>query len=160
TEEQLKTLEQDGSVLNISVDAVVRASGARVPSPFKDGSAGQGPVPPPALPPAGNSGPGGSSGGSSGSSGPGTRSSSVGVAVIDSGLEPTADLAPYYFKDFVNGVEQPYDDYGHGTHVAGLIAGLGVMSHGLYHGVAPGVRVISLKVLDSQGAGRTSTIIQ
>src|SRR3954465_2063532 len=34
------------------------------------------------------------------------------------------------------------------------------MSNGLYHGVAPAARVISLKALDSQGAGRTSTIIQ
>ncbi|HEY7170140.1 MAG TPA: S8 family serine peptidase [Vicinamibacterales bacterium] len=156
---QLKALEKDGSVLNISVDAVVRASTIRMPSPVGGGGSGSTSTPDVSVP---RSVP--NSGGGSGSGGVPSPVSAdsrvVGVAVIDSGLEPSADLAPYYFKDFVNGIDQAYDDYGHGTHVAGLIAGLGVMSNGAYHGVAPGVRVISLKALDSQGAGRTSTIIQ
>jgi serine protease AprX len=152
TDAELKALENDGSVLNISVDAVVRASTTQMSSAVTGGGSNSG-------------GPRPSSGGGSGGGGglplpPTADSYGVGVAVIDSGLEPTADLAPYYFKDFVNGIAQAYDDYGHGTHVAGLIAGLGVMSNGAYRGVAPGVRVISLKALDNQGAGRTSTIIQ
>ena len=60
----------------------------------------------------------------------------VGIAVIDSGIaswhddlsSTTSRSYPYgnqrvaAFVDFVNGRSQPYDDYGHGTHVAGIIA--------------------------------------
>ena len=54
----------------------------------------------------------------------------------------------------------PYDGYGHGTHVAGLIASSGSHSKGYYQGVAPGARIISLRVLDSHGAGYTSNVIK
>jgi serine protease AprX len=83
----------------------------------------------------------------------------VGVAVIDSGVEPSPDFPLVYFRDFVNGRTAPYDDYGHGTHVAGLIASRGYLSNGLYRGVARNTRLIVLKALDSQGSARTSTII-
>ena len=54
---------------------------------------------------------------------------------------------------------QPADDYGHGTHVGGLIAGSGVGSNGNYRGVAPGAALVGLKVLDANGAGRTSDVL-
>ena len=44
------------------------------------------------------------------------------VVTLDTGICPCADLPLkriLFFKDFVNGKEQPYDDNGHGTHVAG-----------------------------------------
>src|SRR5204863_9634132 len=44
-------------------------------------------------------------------------------------------------------------------HVSGLIAGKGTQSNGLYAGVAPKARLISLKALDAHGVGRTSTVI-
>ena len=55
--------------------------------------------------------------------------------------------------------EQPSDDYGHGTHVAGIIAGNGFDSDGARTGVAPGVKLIGLKVLDAEGHGYVSDVI-
>ena len=87
------------------------------------------------------------------------------VAVIDSGVQPHADLPASRiraFVDFVNGRTVPYDDFGHGTHVAGVLAGSGAASAGLessYAGVAPAVDVVALKVLNNQGAGRTSDVV-
>ena len=91
------------------------------------------------------------------------------VALIDSGLSPNPDLplsriAGFY--DFTNltdgqpGQPAPYDDFGHGTHVAGLIGGGGVLSSYEHQGVAPAVRFVALKVLDGQGLGTTSMVIK
>ena len=97
----------------------------------------------------------------------------IGIAVIDSGISSwhddltnrTARLFPYgnqrvaKFVDFVNGRTLPYDDNGHGSHVAGTIAGNGYDSNGEKSGIAPGAAIISLKVLDAQGQGTISNII-
>jgi serine protease AprX len=97
----------------------------------------------------------------------------VGVAVIDSGISAFHDdltntsstLFPYgnqrvkKFVDFVNGRTLPYDDNGHGTHVAGIIAGNGYDSYGEKAGIAPKATVVSLKVLDAEGKGTISNII-
>ena len=97
----------------------------------------------------------------------------IGVAVIDSGItswhddftNTTAKLFPYgnqriaKFVDFVNGRALPYDDNGHGTHVAGIIGGNGYDSNGEKQGIAPGVSLIALKVLDQNGQGTISHII-
>ena len=86
----------------------------------------------------------------------------VTVAVIDSGVQPSLDLSMSRiraFVDFVNGQKKPYDDYGHGTHVAGIVAGNGAQSYGLYTGVAPGANIVALKVLDRRGGGTTSNVL-
>ena len=87
----------------------------------------------------------------------------VGVAVIDSGIEAGPDFEDRIvaFYDFTEGgrAEPPTDDYGHGTHVAGLIAGDGGQSNRRYRGVAHKSRLIGLKVLDQNGAGYTSDVI-
>src|SRR3984957_6065117 len=98
----------------------------------------------------------------------------VGVAVIDSGitsyhddLTPGADRTVYpygnqrvaKFVDFVNGQALPYDDNGHGSHVAGTILGNGSDSSGQKAGMAPGAFLVSLKVLDQNGEGTISNII-
>ena len=92
----------------------------------------------------------------------------IGVAVIDSGLEMTSDFSGRVtaFYDFTTGgticpVQSPYDDYGHGTHVAGTIGGSGDRSNNRdYRGLAPNVKLVVLKVLDKNGAGYTSDVIR
>ena len=61
------------------------------------------------------------------------------------------------FVDFVNGHTTPYDDYGHGTHVAGIIAGNGFDSNGARTGIAPRSRLVALKVLDRPVAAASAT---
>lgn len=87
----------------------------------------------------------------------------VGIAIVDSGIEASADFDDRIvaFYDFTQGgrAESPTDDYGHGTHVAGLIGGDGGLSSRRYRGVAHRSRLIGLKVLDANGAGYTSDVI-
>lgn len=95
--------------------------------------------------------------------------SGIGVAVIDSGVtawhdDLTEAGAPGsqridQFVDFVGGHSTPYDDYGHGTHVAGIVAGNGYDSSGARSGIAPAARLVVLKVLDGSGLGRISNLI-
>lgn len=91
----------------------------------------------------------------------------VGIAVLDSGCSPCPELGnnPVIFKDFSGkgrkrgyGLpdeggfwEEAYDDYGHGTHIAGILCGRG---RG-WSGMAPGARLVALKVLDGEGNGST-----
>lgn len=82
------------------------------------------------------------------------------VAIIDTGIDYNAPEIAAAYKggfDFVNFDNDPYDDAGHGTHVAGIIAaadnGVGVV------GVAPAVDIYSIKVLDSCGSGLGDNII-
>jgi subtilisin family serine protease len=89
----------------------------------------------------------------------------VKVAVIDTGIGRTSsgtvhpDLAAAYKcgYDFVNDDPYPWDDNGHGTHVAGILAA-GENDSGVV-GVAPGVRLYALKVLDARGYGYYSDFI-
>lgn len=52
------------------------------------------------------------------------------------------------------------DRNGHGTHVSSIIGSSGIATTGRYQGVAPGVNLVSVRVLDSEGAGRYSDVIQ
>jgi serine protease AprX len=89
--------------------------------------------------------------------------SGIGVVIIDSGIAPLGDFRGRIsaFYDFTRGGRPslPYDDFGHGTHVAGLIGSSGAQSNGRLTGVAPGVHFIGLKVLNRRGQGRTSDVI-
>jgi serine protease AprX len=84
------------------------------------------------------------------------------VAVVDTGIDNLSDFA----GRLVGGVDltgegNPYQDsYGHGTFVAGLIAGNGASSNGQYSGEAPGANLVSIKVAGANGTTTLSTLIQ
>lgn len=89
----------------------------------------------------------------------------VGVAILDTGIYPHPDFTTgknriVAFYDVINGRKIPYDDNGHGTHVAGIIAGNGSESKGEYKGVAPKCNIISVKVLNHKGNGNVSDVLQ
>jgi len=88
----------------------------------------------------------------------------VTVAIIDTGVAPHTDLVYptnriVGFKDFVNEKTNAYDDNGHGTHCAGILGSSGYASKGKYKGIAPEVNILSVKVLDEKGNGKTSDIL-
>jgi serine protease AprX len=89
----------------------------------------------------------------------------VTVALIDSGLHPSTAFAGRIkaFYDFTGGrqlARTAFDDYGHGTHVAGLIGGAQLANDSDLQGVAPGVSFVALKVLSGDGSGKTSDVIR
>ena len=87
----------------------------------------------------------------------------VGVAIIDSGVTSGHDDLGsgrvVHFADFVDFQPLASDEYGHGTHVAGIIAGSGYDSNGARRGVAPAANLVVLKVLDGDGYGYISNVI-
>jgi subtilisin family serine protease/Tfp pilus assembly protein PilW len=94
----------------------------------------------------------------------GTRGRGVVVAIIDTGIDyrhwalgkgfgPGFKVAGGY--DFASDDNDPIDDYGHGTHVAGIVAG----TTAPVLGVAPDATLLAYKVLDKEGSGNLSDII-
>ena len=85
----------------------------------------------------------------------------IGVAVIDSGIASHPDLGNRVVvsQNFNPNVTGSGDAYGHGTAVAGIIAGDGTASLGQYIGVAPQANLINLRVNDGTGAAPTSAIM-
>ncbi|WP_209445809.1 S8 family peptidase [Paenibacillus etheri] len=89
----------------------------------------------------------------------------INIAILDTGVYRHPDLSKpcnriMAFKDFINHRKQPYDDNGHGTHIAGDAAGNGWMSKGKYKSPAPEAGIVGVKVLDKNGDGYDSTIIK
>jgi serine protease AprX len=95
----------------------------------------------------------------------GLTGAGIGVAVLDSGISQHSDVSRRVrlAMDFT-GEEDPSDEYGHGTHVAGIIAGSGAGSRtaegSQYVGMAPGAELLSLRVLGADGTGSVSTVIE
>ena len=99
----------------------------------------------------------------------------IGVAVIDSGIAGWHDDLSYQGSSTKvewstasasrtsstssTAGRTRYDDNGHGTHVAGIIAGNGYDSYGARAGIAPAAHLVSLKVLDQHGGGVISDVI-
>jgi len=88
-----------------------------------------------------------------------TTGAGVKVAVVDTGIDYShPDIAPNYVGGYnaINPDADPLDDHGHGTHVAGTIAGAG---EDKIVGVAPKASLFGVKVLDARGGGSYATII-
>jgi subtilisin len=101
----------------------------------------------------------------------GITGAGIKVAVIDTGIDyihDDPDDSPYVVDpefnasyaggwDFVNNDNDPMDDNGHGTHVAGILA---AEKNGyLVVGVAPGVELYALKILNANGEGDVTGLI-
>jgi serine protease AprX len=118
--------------------------------------------------------------GSSMFGGPGNNNNgnNIGVAIIDSGISTTNNVNTdlqgsggtasngrvVYSQSFVPGDTTTSDAYGHGTHVAGIVAGDGVDSTGSMYtytirGIAPAANLINLRVLNGSGEGSDSLVI-
>lgn len=83
------------------------------------------------------------------------------VAIIDTGVDYNhAALGGGWGNrviagwDFVNNDGNPMDDHGHGTHVAGIIAG----NDATYGGIAPNANIVALKVLGADGSGNFGNV--
>jgi thermitase len=77
------------------------------------------------------------------------------VAVIDTGVDYThPDLVDKIIKgkDFINADDDPMDDYGHGTHVSGIITAKVNNGYGIA-GISPKSKVLAIKAISSQGYG-------
>jgi serine protease AprX len=105
----------------------------------------------------------------------GVDGSGVTICVIDTGVDAAHEqfdtkgpgglvpLGPNEFHDAVNGLPDPYDDNGHGSHVSGIATGDGtgwssLDAEGI--GVAPGASLVVAKVLDANGSGSEAQVLQ
>src|SRR5262249_19292163 len=100
----------------------------------------------------------------------GVTGKNIGIAVIDSGVTPGADLTDasgqprVVYSQFFRADTTTEDLAGHGTHVAGIIAGRGANSTGssftrTFKGIAPNAKIINLAVLDRYSNGKDSDVI-
>ncbi len=87
--------------------------------------------------------------------------SGITVAVIDTGIDSDhPDLKNKIVDQFsFIAEESPQDGFGHGTHVAGIIAGSGAASGDYYIGVAPQAFLMNVKVMDNNGVGNASSVM-
>lgn len=106
----------------------------------------------------------------------GVEGDGVGIAVLDSGVSPHGKdldgsrrigsriLAQWSTVGLdgnaMANAGSMDDSYGHGTHVAGIIAGNGDESGGALSGIAPKAKIISVKVLGDDGSGYVSDVIE
>ncbi|HYD35216.1 MAG TPA: S8 family serine peptidase [Vitreimonas sp.] len=91
---------------------------------------------------------------------PVTQGKGVTVGVFDSGVDYThPELNQLYSNgyDFVNDDSDAFDDHGHGTHVAGIIAAR--TNDSGYIGIAPQAQVVGVKVIGADGSGYISDLV-
>lgn len=92
----------------------------------------------------------------------GYRGQGVNVAVVDTGITRHKDFGNRIvaFHDVLAGKTEPYDDHGHGAHVAGIVAGNGADSKGKHVGIAPEAGLVAIKAFDRNGKARSSDVIK
>src|SRR5688572_24138746 len=139
----LESLAQDGEIESVSGNAVVRSHMAVTTEVTGARAAWEGAIA--ALGPVNGSG--------------------IGVAVIDSGIaadHPALAKRVIVSVDFTDMRGRANDVYGHGTHVAGIIAARGFTTEveGADSGMAPAAHLINLKVLGSDGSGEAAFVIE
>jgi len=94
----------------------------------------------------------------------GLTGAGVEVCVLDTGVDPNHeqfDSKTIVFRDFVGTSTVPYDDHAHGTHVASILLGDGTggANAARFGGVAPAASLVAGKVLDANGSGTSTDII-
>jgi len=103
----------------------------------------------------------------------GVTGQGVTVAVVDTGIANVPDLAgrvlpvrndlnllnPTSPCENLTGEPTCDDNYGHGTFIAGLIAGNGSSSNGAWSGVAPNANLVSVKVAGADGSADVSNVL-
>jgi serine protease AprX len=100
----------------------------------------------------------------------GVTGEGVTVAVVDTGLSNHPGLMQKVngvtlnriaaWVDFVEDSKSPRDPHGHGTHIAGIIANAQKGPDGEWNGVAPGVRLVGVRVLDENGFSTYENVVE
>ncbi len=92
----------------------------------------------------------------------GITGSGVNVALVDTGVDSLPDFSGRLVDGTdLSGEGNPFQDsYGHGTFVAGLIAGNGASSSGAYRGEAPSAGLVSVKVAGASGVTDVATVVK
>ncbi|MBI5563906.1 MAG: S8 family peptidase, partial [Chloroflexi bacterium] len=98
---------------------------------------------------------------------PKRQGTGIGVAVVDAGVNWQGDLytrsgqnrvvASVRFNTDYN--QSTFDNFGHGSHIAGIVGGNGSASNGKYIGVAPLANIINVKVSNDNGSATASTVV-
>jgi serine protease AprX len=100
----------------------------------------------------------------------GVTGEGVTVAVVDTGLSNHPGLLKKVngvtlnriagWVDFVEGSQSPRDPHGHGTHIAGIIGNAQTGPDGEWNGVAPGIRLVGVRVLDENGFSTYENVVE
>jgi serine protease AprX len=98
---------------------------------------------------------------------PKRQGTGIGVAVVDAGINWQTDLYTKYGQNRVvanvrfntDYNQTTFDNFGHGSHIAGIVGGNGSASNGKYIGVAPNSNIINVKVANDDGSATTATVV-
>lgn len=96
---------------------------------------------------------------------PGVTGQGIGIALLDSGISPHKALGTRVVANvsLVTGDTDKIDEFGHGTHIAGIITGSASAASGVTSsyggGIAPGAHLVNVRVLGANGTGLTSDVI-
>jgi serine protease AprX len=99
----------------------------------------------------------------------GINGEGITVAIVDTGIDLVKGIQEdihgdkgrvIAWADFIEGKKKPKDKNGHGTHIAGIISNTQIGEDGEWNGIAPGVDLVSVRVLNQDGFGTYESVIQ